>query len=177
MAKWLDATLPVWNDCAGRRWPCPFDSGDPHSEPIPGKWGSKLNRFQALCVLRCVRPDKCVAHLRMWVEQVLGKGEILRKGLDALQEKHPCIKQNRVCGLFGGFDLQKNLKGDYFSEVHVNRPELALFKKTLNDNGAFTVCRGHFVFTSPPLIISEDEINEGIDALDRSLHVFDNAME
>lgn len=110
-------------------------------------------------------------------EQVLGKGEILKRGLDELQAKHPCIKQNRVVGLFGGFDLQKNLQGDYFSEVHVNRPELGLFKKTLNENGAFTVCRGHFVFANPPLIISEDEINEGIDALDRSLHVFDNAME
>jgi len=46
-------------------WRAYFDSADPHREPIPGKWKEKLNQFQSLCVLRCVRPDKVVLGIRI----------------------------------------------------------------------------------------------------------------
>ena len=71
--------LPAFIGIAGsvggdiQQWRAYFDSGDPHSEPIPGKWGSKLNRFQALCVLRCVRPDKVVPGMQDFVSANLGQ--------------------------------------------------------------------------------------------------------
>jgi len=55
------------------KWRAYFDSPDPHSEPIPGQWSEKLNRFQALCVLRCVRPDKVVLGMQDFVTANLGQ--------------------------------------------------------------------------------------------------------
>jgi dynein heavy chain len=56
-----------------QQWRAYFDSGDPQSEPIPGKWANKLNRFQVLCVLRCVRPDKVVPGMQDFVTANLGQ--------------------------------------------------------------------------------------------------------
>uniref|UniRef100_A0A8D0HH24 Dynein heavy chain n=1 Tax=Sphenodon punctatus TaxID=8508 RepID=A0A8D0HH24_SPHPU len=35
-----------------------FDSAEPHREPLPGEWDTKLDTFQKLLVLRCLRGDK-----------------------------------------------------------------------------------------------------------------------
>ncbi|XP_038627172.1 dynein heavy chain 1, axonemal [Tachyglossus aculeatus] len=35
-----------------------FDSAEPHREPLPGEWNSRLDQFQKLLVLRCLRGDK-----------------------------------------------------------------------------------------------------------------------
>eukprot|EP00966_Prymnesium_polylepis_P258334 5967284-Prymnesium_polylepis.1 len=55
------------------QWRAYFDSADPHAEPIPGKWKEKLNHFQGLCVLRCVRPDKVVLGMQDFVTANLGQ--------------------------------------------------------------------------------------------------------
>ena len=65
IAESVAADLPQWRDY--------FDSNDTHSEPVPGKWGTKLNRFQALCVLKCVRPDKVVPGMQIFVSANLGQ--------------------------------------------------------------------------------------------------------
>jgi len=65
MATTVAGDLPMWRAY--------FDSADPHSEPTPGDWGDKLNRFQALCVLRCVRPDKVVPGMQDFVSANLGQ--------------------------------------------------------------------------------------------------------
>ena len=55
------------------QWRAYFDAAEPHLEKIPGKWGDKLNKFQALAVLRCVRPDKVVPGMQGFVQANLGQ--------------------------------------------------------------------------------------------------------
>jgi len=55
------------------QWRAYFDSNEPQTTAIPGKWGGQLNRFQALCVLRCVRPDKVVPGMQDFVSANLGQ--------------------------------------------------------------------------------------------------------
>lgn len=35
-----------------------FDSSEPHRENLPGDWAKKLDKFQKIIVLRCLRADK-----------------------------------------------------------------------------------------------------------------------
>uniref|UniRef100_A0A6I8P5E1 Dynein axonemal heavy chain 1 n=1 Tax=Ornithorhynchus anatinus TaxID=9258 RepID=A0A6I8P5E1_ORNAN len=35
-----------------------FDSPEPHRKPLPGRWNNRLDQFQKLLVLRCLRGDK-----------------------------------------------------------------------------------------------------------------------
>ena len=56
----IDAWHKLYNDLA------------PQDATLPGEW-SHLNSLQRLCVLRCLRPDKCVPALQSFVEIELGR--------------------------------------------------------------------------------------------------------
>ncbi|XP_041639844.1 dynein heavy chain 1, axonemal [Cheilinus undulatus] len=50
-----------------------FDSNHPHREPLPGDWDTKLDSFQKLLVLRCLRADCLVQGLQDFVSAQLGQ--------------------------------------------------------------------------------------------------------
>nr|XP_046240546.1 dynein axonemal heavy chain 1 [Scatophagus argus] len=50
-----------------------FDSNQPHREPLPGEWDTKLDSFQKLLVLRCLRADCLVQGLQDFVSAQLGQ--------------------------------------------------------------------------------------------------------
>ncbi|TTB85611.1 Dynein heavy chain 1, axonemal [Bagarius yarrelli] len=50
-----------------------FDSNQPHREPIPDEWLSKLDSFQQLLLLRCLRVDRLTHGLQDFVSAKLGQ--------------------------------------------------------------------------------------------------------
>ncbi|XP_072239156.1 dynein axonemal heavy chain 1 [Leuresthes tenuis] len=50
-----------------------FDSNHPHREPLPGEWNSKLDSFQKLLILRCLRADSLIQGLQDFVSTHLGE--------------------------------------------------------------------------------------------------------
>ncbi|XP_060766195.1 dynein axonemal heavy chain 1 [Neoarius graeffei] len=50
-----------------------FDSSHPHREPLPAEWKSKLDNFQRLLVLRCLRLDCLTRGLQDFVSAQLGQ--------------------------------------------------------------------------------------------------------
>ncbi|XP_062843095.1 dynein axonemal heavy chain 1 [Trichomycterus rosablanca] len=50
-----------------------FDSNQPHREPLPGEWDQKLDRFQRLLVLRCLRVDCLTLCLQDFVSAEMGQ--------------------------------------------------------------------------------------------------------
>uniref|UniRef100_A0A8C9ZPR8 Dynein axonemal heavy chain 1 n=1 Tax=Sander lucioperca TaxID=283035 RepID=A0A8C9ZPR8_SANLU len=50
-----------------------FDSNQPHRHPLPGDWDTKLDTFQKLLVLRCLRADSLVQGLQDFVSAQLGQ--------------------------------------------------------------------------------------------------------
>jgi len=55
------------------QWRPLYDSVSPESDPLPAPWESKLNQLQKLLVLRCLRPDKCVPAIQLYVQAHIGK--------------------------------------------------------------------------------------------------------
>ena len=53
-------------------WKHIYDSAVPHEEKLPGNWES-LSRFQKLLILRCIRIDKVVPAVQLYVAEQLGE--------------------------------------------------------------------------------------------------------
>jgi dynein heavy chain len=54
-------------------WKAIYDSAAPHEQPLPSPWHEKLTLLQRLAVIRCLRSDKMVPALQMFVVENLGQ--------------------------------------------------------------------------------------------------------
>ena len=116
------------------------------------------------------------------VERASRMGEYLGSRLKDLMSRHPSIGMVRGLGLFWAVELVKsrrtkqpfNTKRDKIS----GKPLLvdAISAEMLRRGVAVQGWLSHFVI-APPLIISQEEIDEGICALDESLHLADREVE
>ena len=100
---------------------------------------------------------------------------VMAEGLAELVERHPSVKQARVTGLGAGFDLGDG-KGNFLMNMHEVHPGVPLLKKALAEEGLITLMRGHHVHCTPPLIINEQEIKQGIEKLHRGLDKLDEFL-
>ena len=109
-------------------------------------------------------------------------GEYLGRKLDALKPKHPSIGDVRGLGLFWAVDLVKNrrtkkafnTKSDKVNGVPMMVDKVA---GQMMKNGVFVQAWiSHFVI-APPLIVSKEEIDQGVEALDAALGLADAEVE
>lgn len=109
------------------------------------------------------------------------QGEYLGAQLKLLKERHGCIGDVRGLGLFWGVELVKNRK----TKERFFEPEDKLAGKTsvldriagdMMKKGVFVQSwLSHFI-VAPPLIVSREEIDEGITAFDECLKVADGLV-
>jgi taurine--2-oxoglutarate transaminase len=105
-------------------------------------------------------------------------GEYLGKRLNELKEKHKSVGDVRGLGLFWAVDLTKNRKTK--QPFNTRAQKLTGEPLVVNKLAGEMMKRGvfvqawinHFVI-APPLIISEEEIDEGVNALDEVLKISD----
>jgi dynein heavy chain len=50
-----------------------YESAEPHNEPMPEPWASKLSTFQRLLLLRTLRPDKMMSAISLYVAEAMGQ--------------------------------------------------------------------------------------------------------
>jgi taurine--2-oxoglutarate transaminase len=100
---------------------------------------------------------------------------VMIKRMDELIVKHNSLKQGRVMGLFGAFDLVGPDGGPIQKLFNSPNPESVVkFKKKLFENGIFTWVRPPVLHIAPPLVINEVELNTLFDKLDDALTVLDH---
>ena len=101
--------------------------------------------------------------------------------LMALKEKHPSIGEVRGMGLFWALDMVKNQKtkepfNTYKDKVSGTPLLVDKVAAEMMKNGVFIQAWvSHFVI-APPLIITKEEIDAGIQALDQALRIADEAI-
>ena len=54
-------------------WEEYYDSLEPQTAKMPDEWHSKLNQFQKMTILRCIRPDKVVPGVQDFVVALINK--------------------------------------------------------------------------------------------------------
>ncbi len=124
----------------------------------------------AVANIEVMRQDKIV-------EKVAGLGPVLKRMLSDLGESHPSVGDVRSIGLFGILELVKNRETkEPMAPWNGSSPEMSALKKFCLDNGLFLYTHWHTVLIIPPLIITETQLQEGMDVLDKALEITDKAV-
>ncbi len=117
-----------------------------------------------------------VATLEVYEEDGLIKnakilGKHLGKKLEQLKQSHPSVGDVRYIGLFSAIEVVKN--------QNTKQPldPLNEIGEYFKANGLFTYINHHIIFAVPPLCISEAQIDEGINIIDRALKLSDDLVE
>ncbi len=62
------------NDKAWKDW---FDTDAPEEAPIPDGYGTSLDTFRKLLLIRCWVPDRAVPMAKVYVAEIMGKQVLL----------------------------------------------------------------------------------------------------
>ncbi len=111
------------------------------------------------------------------VEHAQAMQLVMLKLFDELESKHPCVGDVRGIGLFGAIELIKDKK----SKIPLG--EYGKSPKIMNELQEYTLSKGLFhyihdnlILVIPPLIITNVELEEGINILDEALNIVDAAL-
>lgn len=111
------------------------------------------------------------------VENSARMGEVMRGHMARLQKKHPSVREHRNIGLFGLIELRKNAKNERLVPYAGAHPVMGKLNKFFRDNGLFTMLQWGTVMCNPPLCITEAQLNEAFEIVDRGLALVDEVYE
>src|SRR6187551_1448548 len=103
---------------------------------------------------------------------------VMRRHHEALAAKHPSVGAHRNLGLFGILDLVRSR--DPWTPItpfNGTSDEMKAIGKFLRDNGVYTMIANNSIHTNPPLCITEEQLGEGFDIIDRALDIADEAVK
>ncbi|HYN09278.1 MAG TPA: aminotransferase class III-fold pyridoxal phosphate-dependent enzyme [Vicinamibacterales bacterium] len=111
------------------------------------------------------------------IDNARSMGEILKQLLADMEARHPSVGAVRSLGLFGIVELTRNrATREPLAPFGSSSPEMAALSKFFRDEGLFTFFRWHNFFTNPPLCITDAQLREGFDIIDRGLTAVDKAL-
>jgi taurine--2-oxoglutarate transaminase len=102
---------------------------------------------------------------------------VMRRHHEALAAKHPSVGAHRSLGLFGILDLVRS-HDPYTPLTPFNgtSDEMKAIGAFLRDNGVYTMLANNSIHTNPPLSITEAQLAEGFEVIDRALDIADRAV-
>jgi taurine---2-oxoglutarate transaminase len=104
-------------------------------------------------------------------------GSVLHRMLADLGEQHPCVGDVRSIGLFGIIELVRNRKNkEPLAPWNSSSREMVALRKELLSHGLYVYTHWHTVLIIPPLIITEEQLQEGFDILNQALTITDQAI-
>jgi taurine--2-oxoglutarate transaminase len=105
-------------------------------------------------------------------------GFVLHRLLNDMGEKHPSVGEVRSIGLFGIIELVRDrITKEPLAPWNSNSPEMVALRKALLDKGLFLYSHWHTLLIIPPLIITEEQLEEGFAILDAALSTTDKSIE
>ena len=111
------------------------------------------------------------------IEHTHELGPVLHRMLTDLGEQHPSIGEVRSIGLFGIIELVRNRKTkEPLAPWNSSSPEMMSLRKELLEKGLFLDIHWHTLLIIPPLIITEEQLAEGFDILDKALSITDKTL-
>lgn len=142
---------------------------------IPMTIGLTYSAHPVLCAaalenLRIIEEDNLV-------EQASETGKYLEAEVEKLKSKHPSIGDFRNTGLLGCIELVKNRDTkEPITPWNAGANEMEVTNKMaakIRELGMFTFVRWNWIFIAPPLNVSKEEIDEGLEIISQAIAIAD----
>lgn len=133
--------------------------------------GHPISLAAAIATIEVMQEDKLV-------EKAKQTGIVLSEMLAELVERHPSIGDVRSIGLFGAIELVKNRNTrEPAAPYGSSSPDMLALRKYLLEQGIFIYAHWNTLLLIPPLIITEEQLAEGISIIDKALKITDRSVE
>jgi taurine--2-oxoglutarate transaminase len=124
----------------------------------------------ALETLRIYEDDNLVAN-------AAAMGKYVEAQVEKLKQKHPSIGDFRNTGLLGCIELVKNRKTkEPMAPFNAKPDEMTVMNKVaakIKELGMYTFVRWSYIFIAPPLIVTKEQIDEGLAIISEAIRIAD----
>ena len=111
------------------------------------------------------------------IENAAEMGKYLDSEIEKLKEKHPSIGDWRNTGLLGCLELVKNRETkEPLAPFNAKPSEMGIMPKVaakLSELGLYTFVRWNYIFIAPPLVVTKEQIDEGLAMISEALAIAD----
>lgn len=127
----------------------------------------------ALETLKIYEDDDLVAN-------AAAMGRYIESQVEKMKQKHPSIGEFRNTGLLGCIELVKNRKTkEPMAPFNAKPDEMIVMNNVaakIKQLGMYTFVRWSYIFIAPPLIVTQEQADEGLAIIDEALSIADSAV-
>lgn len=117
--------------------------------------------------LQVLIDDDLIAHTKRM-------GAVMRKHHERMMQRHPSVGDARSIGLFGLLELVRSRETrEPMAPFNGTSPEMQKLSAFLRENGMYAFVNWNNLFTNPPLVITEVQLEEAFAIIDRALEITD----
>lgn len=107
-------------------------------------------------------------------------GRYVEEQVELLKEKHPSIGEFRNTGLLGCIELVKNRNTkEPMAPFNAKPDEMTVMNKVaakIKELGMYTFVRWNYIFIAPPLIVTKEQIDEGLAIISEAIKIADESL-
>jgi taurine--2-oxoglutarate transaminase len=111
------------------------------------------------------------------IEHAAVMGKYVEEQVEKLKQKHPSIGDFRNTGLLGCIELVKNrATKEPMAPFNAKPDEMTIMNKVaakLKELGMYTFVRWNYIFVAPPLIITKEQVDEGLGIISEAIKIAD----
>ncbi|MEO5684213.1 MAG: aminotransferase class III-fold pyridoxal phosphate-dependent enzyme [Chitinophagaceae bacterium] len=111
------------------------------------------------------------------IENTVAMSSYMNVQVELLKQKHPSIGDFRNTGLLGCIELVKNRQTkEPLAPFNAKPDEMAVMNKIaakIKELGMYTFVRWNYIFIAPPLIVTKEQIDEGLAIISEAISIAD----
>jgi taurine--2-oxoglutarate transaminase len=111
------------------------------------------------------------------IEQAAETGRYINARVEQMKQMHPSIGDFRNTGLLGCIELVKNRDTrEPMAPFNAKPDEMVVMNKVaakLKELGMYTFVRWNYIFIAPPLCITKEQVDEGLDMISEAIAIAD----
>ncbi|MEO8148369.1 MAG: aminotransferase class III-fold pyridoxal phosphate-dependent enzyme [Bacteroidia bacterium] len=111
------------------------------------------------------------------IENAAAMGKYVEQQVEVLKTKHKSIGDFRTTGLLGCIELVKNrITKEPMAPFNAKPNEMEVMNKVaakIKELGMYTFVRWNYIFIAPPLCITKEQIDEGLEIISKAIAIAD----